>query len=257
MRHTPTIHRSFRPLRTSGRDGAVLVMSLLLLAMITILGVYSATRSAVEEKVAGANASYTGVFYTAEAALSHARKLLTDSFIEYEFNQMAANDPALAPNWSFALDGSLYAPAATSFYCDTVCAGTAELINGPWIGGGVTVVNQAKSVNGVAYTYTVTLYDNDDAGANDVKGNVCAAVAPPRTDATFDCDGVIIIRATARAWQGTTLLAESIQEESMGSQITNVAPVNDTTGGQGGRVGKTNTTADLADVDMSSGGAVM
>ncbi|MBF0169912.1 MAG: hypothetical protein HQK87_02290 [Nitrospinae bacterium] len=256
MKNRPSSTRAIRrPLR--GRRGAVLVMSLLLLAMITILGVYAATRTAVEEKVAGANASYTSVFYMSEAALSHARKMLTDAYIEDTYNQQAANNATISPNWSFALDGSLYPPAAANIYCSTGCTDSAGLVVGAWIDGGVTVVDQTKTVNSIDYTYTVTLYDNNDAGAQDVKGNTCPAVVAPATDATSDCDGVVIVRATARAWQGGTLLAESIQEESMGTTLTNVTPINDTTGGEGGKVGKTSTSDDTGEVDMTGGGQVM
>lgn len=175
-----------------GREGAVLVMSLLLLAMITILGVYSSTRTAMEEKVAGAAISATRVFYVAEAALSHGRKLVND--------QVAAVNGAT--NWDDALGGTLFPPAATSYYCDPNgdgCPDTASLVSGAWTNQGTLVLdNVTTTVAGITYTYSVFLYNNDDTGG-----------------AVTDADGLVILRSIARAWSGSTLLSESIQEETL------------------------------------------
>jgi Tfp pilus assembly protein PilX len=243
--------RVIRPV--AGDNGVVLVMSLLILAMITILGVYASTRAGVEQKVAGNAVTATSVFYMAESALSHARQQLMNEFESDPVNQ-AAYSAGTAPSWSFALNGSgSFAGVATNYYCETGCTDDADLAAGAWTAGGVTVTSQTVSVPPLSYTYTIVAYDNNDTDGFDIFGNQCGASS---ADPDVDCDSTVILRATARAWMDGAVVAESVQEETLTAEMQNVVGL---VSGKSDEGGEQNISADLSGsgVDTSGGPTII
>ncbi|MBI5815325.1 MAG: hypothetical protein HZB29_06900 [Nitrospinae bacterium] len=245
------------------RSGAILVAVLLLLLMVTILGVFSATRSSMEQRISANAKSNTTAFFAAEGGLNHAfivAKSMLDSSINTDVTNITrrmSGDPAV---WSFLLNPTGGGAAATNYYCEG-CDGTTEkMVNGAWIGGGVTVVNRTFTDGKLDITYTVTAWNNDETGTvlspcpnptppgYSLSGGDCSWTAAASMS-TSDADGIIIIRSVAQAKvTGTaTVVAEAVQQASISSAASK-------SGGPEGlgtsfaNVGKTSTATDTNEI---------
>ncbi|MDH4185268.1 MAG: pilus assembly PilX N-terminal domain-containing protein [Nitrospinota bacterium] len=154
------------------RDGAVLILSLLILAMITVLGVYTATRTAMEQQIANNMENQVEAFFSAEAGISHGRQVMQNAFVKYNEELMkspATGTKAKLPNWSFMLNGTYNGKVAGTYWCGGYpmwsspdCAGGASPINGPWTTHGVEVLNRTITVGSKTVQYSVMVWDNID-----------------------------------------------------------------------------------------------
>lgn len=245
------------------RGGAVLILALLTLALVTVMGVYSATRTSLEQQVANNMKSSTAVFYAAEAGLNHARSLLEEEFINR--NQAKVVSSSDTPDWSFVLDGSVYSSAASNYWCETGCL-EIEMVNGAWIAGGVQILQRTYTADNITYTYTVTAWDNDETHKDtsvDANGDRnfadyddTACGAGPDTDATVDCDGNIAIRSVAVAAVGGTEVASAILEMSLVGSVSSTGQIVPGLSQEFVNSGKTSAGSDLGEVAAGSlGGA--
>jgi len=155
----------------AARDGAVLILSLLILAMITVLGVYTATRTAMEQQIANNMENQVEAFFSAEAGISHGRQVLQNAFVKYneELMKYTTKTPPPLPNWSFLLNGTYNGKVAGTYWCGGYpmwaspdCAGGASPINGPWTTHGVEVLNRTITVGSKSVQYSVMVWDNID-----------------------------------------------------------------------------------------------
>ncbi|VAX20803.1 hypothetical protein MNBD_NITROSPINAE01-1194, partial [hydrothermal vent metagenome] len=146
MKKTTSSSTSAKPM--NNRRGATLVLAMLVLAMVTIMGVYSATRSSLEQNISKNLETDMSLFFAAEAGLNHAVKILSNDFANPAVNSAGSN-------WNFALDGSRYGQVATA----------RVVQNGQWTAGnGVPITSQTFSVGAITVNYTVELWNNNDGG---------------------------------------------------------------------------------------------
>lgn len=158
--------------------GSVIVAAVMILALLTIIGFAATNMSTTESKISTNSLLYERAFYTAEAALQHAKESLRAPFVEKNKAQIASGGTG---DWSFALNGSL---AGYSAALDTDMDGKGSYEDGvAWISD--------SNLNGV--NYTVTIWNNDDGGS-----------------ATHDTDGLIFVRADA--WEAARGGRSSIEE---------------------------------------------
>lgn len=245
------------------RDGAVLILALLVLALVTVMGVYSATRTSLEQQVANNMKSSAAVFYAAEAGLNHARSLLEEEFVNR--NQTKVTSSSDTPDWSFVLDGSVYSSAASNYWCETGCL-EVEMANGAWIAGGVQIIQRTYAADNVTYTYTVTAWDNDeshkdtsvdsngDRNFDDYDDTACGA--GPDTDPTVDCDGNIAIRSVAVATVNGAEVASAILEMNLVGSISNTGQIVPGLSQEFVNSGKTSSGSDLSEIAAGTlGGA--
>lgn len=220
---------------TGNRRGAVLVVTLLVLALITVMGIYSATKAGMEQKIAGNAKWKTVAFFAAEGALNHAKELLTQEFAD-------ANTVTGASTWA---RWDFYLGAATHYHCQDCDAGAATLLSGPWLANPVTVLSNSVQSGSVTFDYVVYVWDNYELTYNDIAGGdltdvfFCSIdgtntyvipttgnVDPPtvNVDPTTDCDSTVIIRAIASAvGSGGEILATSVQELSVSATTSGEA----------------------------------
>jgi hypothetical protein len=193
----------------------VLILAMLILAVATIIGVAAINSSTTERQTSTNFMLYERAFYATEAGLEHMKEVLRNGL----------RDPALLANlatsgkanWTFVLDGDAGPPAKPAAN-DTRFEGGI-----PWI------VNQPFDI----YTYTVTVWDNDDGDAN------------PAADA----DGIIFIRAVAAGPQNSRC---SIETSLDANAVMN--PISGYTAQEGSGSGKTYTSTDATAVDFGDAG---
>jgi len=233
----------------NGRSGAVLVAVLLLLLMVTVLGVFSATRASMEQRISANEKENTMAFYSADGGLDHSYMLLKAQ-LENSLNTDATNigkrAQGLPPVWNFLINPTTGA-SASQYYCAD-CDGTTEkMVNGAWISGGVQVLSRTFNTGNLDVRYTVTAWNNDESGNSTAP---CTGV----TSATNDCDGVIIVRSVAQAFvAGTTTnpVAESVVQAAFTSGTAS------SVGGEGladpfANTGKTSTATDVNDITAAN-----
>lgn len=217
----------------SNRRGATLIMAMLVLAMLTIMGVYSATRSSLEQNIAKNLETDMSLFFAAEAGLHHAFTLLEGDFGD-------ANGSSLTPSWNFALNNDAvygYGSTATNYHYEGVDTGDS-MIDGPWVGNGVQVIQRSFPVGNITVTYTVNLWDNNDADA-----------------ANSDDDGLIYIRSTAVAVapDGVTVISTAIQEMTLSGTSQGLGII-DGIGQEFGSSGKSSSDdSSSPPIDLSGG----
>lgn len=78
-----------------GQKGAVLIMALIILVVMTILGVTVMNTSSLEEKMAGNTQEHTRAFQLAETGLEHVRQDMT------EINTITVFDNPLSQNFKY------------------------------------------------------------------------------------------------------------------------------------------------------------
>ena len=195
---TTTRHSGQFRLNSSGdgRRGAALVLALLILALVTAMGVFAATRSSMEQRIASNSKDNTAAFFTAEGGIRHGMALLK--------TQLMAN-MAYPPVWTF------YLGSATAYFCQSCDTGAATIYSGAWLAGGITVVDRTYTLGNFDYNYKVSAWNNNEIWKTDAP---CTGVA----SASTDCDGNIYIRSVGTVYyRGTTNPAgpESIQEATI------------------------------------------
>ena len=224
---------------TSDKAGAVLVVTLLVLALITIMGVYSATKAGMETKIAGNAKWKTVAFFAAEAGLNHAKELLTQKFADAN----TVTGATTYANWDFAL-----APA-TYYHCQNCDTDpNSGLLKGPWLDNGVIFLKNSVKSGTVTFEYTVYVWDNFELTyepvptdaffcmVDTVEGGVGTYTIADKTggkikieptvdnDPTRDCDSTIVIRSVALATTSNgDVLATSVQELSVSATTSGEA----------------------------------
>ena len=225
---------------TRDKAGAILVVTLLVLALITIMGVYSATKAGMETKIAGNAKWKTVAFFAAEAGLNHAKELLTQQFSDAN----TVTGATTYANWDFAL-----APA-TYYHCQNCDTDTnSGLLKGPWLDNGVIFLKNSVQSGNVTFEYTVYIWDNFEltyeatlptdafyctvdtseggVGTYTITDNTGGKVKIEPTvnnDPTKDCDSTIVIRSVATATTASgEIVATSVQELSVSATTSGEA----------------------------------
>ncbi|VAX25892.1 hypothetical protein MNBD_NITROSPINAE02-431 [hydrothermal vent metagenome] len=222
--------------------GATLVIGLVILAIISLLAVYSSRKSVMEIKISNNMKMSSGAFHTSEAGLNHAQRILMNLFQEDEANQqLIASDPNNQPVWTFLLGGSLaaYPVPATYFFCQGCEAGDSG-IDGPWVSGGIKVLERNIDIEGISYTYTVTIWNNNDGAT----GAACGG------SSSLDCDGIIMLRSVAQAFVSgsTDPVSESVLELVLGGEIKSLGAILPGLSQEFANEGKTSSGGDINEI---------
>jgi hypothetical protein len=178
------------------RRGAAMVLALLILALVTAMGVFAATRSSMEQRIASNSKDNTAAFFTAEGGIRHGMALL---------KSWLSSNMAYPPVWTG------YLATATSYYCKSCDTGVATIYSGDWLTQGVTVVNNTYTLGNYDYNYKVYAWNNNEVWKTDAP---CTGTALASTD----CDGIIYVRSVATVYyKGTSTPAgpESIQQATV------------------------------------------
>jgi Tfp pilus assembly protein PilX len=216
---------------TDGRRGAALVLALLILALVTAMGVFAATRSSMEQRIAANSKDNTAAFFTAEGGIRHGMALL---------KPLLMANMTTPPTWSF------YMGSALNYYCQGCDTGAATIYSGAWLTGGVTVVNRTFTMGNYDYNYTVYVWNNDESGKT---------VSPcPQQSAISDCDGVIYMRSVGKIYfKGTTNPAgpESIQEATINANAGQGIGMLSGLSQEFANEGKTSSAVDVKEITTS------
>ncbi len=177
-----------------GENGSVLVVTLMVLALLSIVAFAAVRSSTTEVQIAGNELLHQKYFFTADAGLDHA-------FVLLEKNYRTANALAVrsgeAGNWNFAFSGK-----------DRI-AGTADDGvdgNGDGLGSyaeGVVWTDDGARIDGISYR--ITLWNNDDS-----------AVGGSFDD---DHDGLVWIRADASGPKGGGASVQMLLQGGSGGQV--------------------------------------
>ncbi len=159
-------------------EGAILVISMLVLLLLTLMGKWAITTSTMEMGIAANDKFYKKTFYTAEAGLGHIKEMLQTEFKERNRARIASGQ---CPDWDFALNGTVAdIDAATDTNFD---------------GGAVWVMDQALGDGArLSGDYTVTVWNNP----------------ADRGGITNDTDRLLCVRSVATGPKGTTSRVEAL-----------------------------------------------
>ena len=224
--------------------GAVLILALLTLAMITVLGVYSSTRSSLELQIANNMENQVMAFFTAEAGISHGRRLMQNEFVKANQARMVTGAATL-PSWDFLLNGTYNGQQAGTYWCGDYplttpngCQYGASPYDGLWTLHGVQVLKRSQVVGVKTVEYTVIAWDNvdhmynaslqTDAGSySGTDTSISLATNPDPNcqsniktkteclndyDPLIDRDGMIFVRSYGRIYVAGQLISEAIHE---------------------------------------------
>jgi len=118
-------------------NGAVLVIALLIMAVLSLIGAAATMTSSIETQIAGNQKFGKQAFYAADAGVEHITGILQSLFVEQNAAKIAADQD---PDWDFALAGAT----------DTNYA------------GGTTWISNANL--GSDKSYSVRVWNNSDGG---------------------------------------------------------------------------------------------
>ncbi len=221
-----TIH--FKKLVMKNEQGMVLVVSLIMLALMTIIGMAAINTSTIETLISGVEKQAQRNFYSADAGINYAKTLLQARFLEGNRTNMATGN---TPDWNFTLNGwSGWSPAvaASTYKEGDVGSYTSASVLVPQIDlGGNT-------------SFRIYAWNNRDVGS-----------------ATNDTDGLIWVRADAIDTRGfdptkpRTSIAVLMSGTLAGEAIT------DYSAQEGGGAGKNYSALDSDAVDFSGGAESM
>ncbi|MDH5638774.1 MAG: pilus assembly PilX N-terminal domain-containing protein [Nitrospinota bacterium] len=237
-----------------GRSGAVLVLALLTLAMITVMGVYSATRTTLEQQIASNMENQVMAFFAAEAGISHGRTMLQKEFVKANEANMVKG---VRPNWNWILNGTYNGIAAQTYWCGDVpitamngCEYGASPFDGLWTTNGVEIIKRPWVVGTKTIEYTVTVWDNidhmfdaslfansdytggdtsvavgdfscdEDASAIDLKGKKGTNACSNDYNPIVDKDGMIFVRSRGLVYSNGVVIAEAIHELTFEGHIS-------------------------------------
>ncbi|MFZ1199330.1 MAG: pilus assembly PilX N-terminal domain-containing protein [Desulfobacterales bacterium] len=136
---------------TCSENGSVLVVTLMVLALLSIVAFSAVRSSTTEVQIAGNELQHQKYFFTAEAGLDHALRFL-------EKHYQAANalivQSGEAGNWNFSFSGTDQMTGTSDDAVDTNGDGLGSHAEGAvWIDG--------ARIDGVSYR--ITLWNNDDS----------------------------------------------------------------------------------------------
>lgn len=163
-------------------NGAVLVIALLIMAVLSLIGAAATMTSSIEIQISGNQKVGKQAFYAADAGVEHITGILQSLFVEQNAAKIAANQ---APDWDFALLGR----DGTSPATDTNYA------------GGTTWISNANLGNDKSYS--VRVWNNSDAG-----------------DTTNDDDRLIYARSDGSGPVGSSSSIEVVLEGGVTGQDT-------------------------------------
>lgn len=159
-------------------EGAVLVIAMLVLLLLTLMGKVATTTSTVEMGIAGNERFYKKTLYAAETGLGHVREMLQAEFRNSNRARIASGQ---YPDWDFALNGSV--------------AGIDAAVDTNFDGGAIWILDQdLGDGTGLFGSYTVTIWNNPDDGGG----------------ATNDTDQLLCVRSAATGPKGTKSSVEVI-----------------------------------------------
>ena len=157
-------------------EGAILVIVMLVLLLLTVMGRGAVTTSVTEMGISGNERLYKKTFYTAEAGFEHAKALLQTEFRQRNRARIASGQN---PDWDFSLNG--------------IVTGIQPATGLDFDGGAVWVRDTAfDDGSGLSGSYTVSVWNNPS----------------DRGGITNDTDRLICVRSTARGPRGTTSSVE-------------------------------------------------
>lgn len=197
-----------------GERGSVLIVTIMVLALLSIVAFSAVRSSTTEVQIAGNELQHQKYFFTAEAGLDHAVKLLEENF-------RAANATAVRlganPNWNFAFSGNDRKQNTSD---DAVDRDGDDL--GSYAEGAVWIEN--VRIDGISYR--IKLWNNDDSALGGAFND--------------DRDGLVWIRSEATGPKGG---GASIQMLLQGGSTGQV--FSDYTAQAGAGAGKNYTSNDL------------
>ena len=156
--------------KVKNENGALMVVALMMICLMNIIGIASITTSRMEILISNTEREQVGSFYTAEAGVQQIKANLQNLFVDRNNVKIASG---ATPDWDFALDGSETGVSSA--------AGLTYATGAQWVSSG--------TLSG--YTYTVTVWNNDDDGS-----------------ATNDTDSIIYARSVAAAPRGGSTAVE-------------------------------------------------
>jgi type IV pilus assembly protein PilX len=198
--------------RVRDERGAALVVTLMILAVMSAIGIAATDTATMEVIISGAQRDQRVAFYTAEAGIEHTKGILKSLFVASNSSKIAAGGSG---DWDFALDGSQDGVAAATGTPPTFAGGAVWINNGTFGGRG---------------SYTVTVWNNDDGGT-----------------ATNDTDGKFMIRSVAAGTGGGT----SAVEITVNGFVTGGGAVTGYSAQAGGGSGKAYTAEDAEAIDAA------
>ncbi|MDH5509971.1 MAG: pilus assembly PilX N-terminal domain-containing protein [Nitrospinota bacterium] len=270
----------------NGRSGAVLVLALLTLAMITVMGVYSATRTTLEQQIASNMENQVMAFFAAEAGISHGRTMLQKEFVKANEQNMVNGKK---PTWNWILDGTFNGIAAGTYWCGDYpttasngCEFGASPFDGLWTGHGVEIIHRPWTIGTKTVEYTVTVWDNVDymfdssLVANDTYTDVNSSVVidPLATcdetvdstnlkgknatkpcsndyDPVNDKDGMIFVRSRGVIYSGGVVIAEAIHELTFAGRISGRGQVIPGLAQEFANEGHSSSGMDLSEIELA------
>jgi type IV pilus assembly protein PilX len=197
-----------------GEQGSALIITIMVLALLSIVAFSSVRSSTTEVQIAGNELQHQKYFFTAEAGIDHAVKLLERHF-------RAANAAAVRlgakANWNFAFSGNDQQQNTSD---DAVDTDGDEL--GSYAEGAVWIENAL--IDGIGYR--VTLWNNDDSALGGTYDD--------------DRDGLIWVRSDATGPKGGGASIQVLLQGDSAGQV-----VSDYTAQAGAGAGKNNVGNDL------------
>jgi len=161
-------------------DGSIIILTILFLALTTIIAFSAMRTSTVEVQISTNELLHQKYFFTAEAGIDWATKLLEQPFVAANAPRVRSGDTA---SWDFAFVG----PDERSNTADDVSGSEGE--QGSYADGSVWIENAI--IDGVHIT--ITLWNNDESLATGTGAD---------GDFDTDRDGLIWLRSDATSPRG-------------------------------------------------------
>jgi type IV pilus assembly protein PilX len=199
---------------TQEEQGSVLIVTIMVLTLLSIVAFSAVRSSTTEVQIAGNELLHQKYFFTAEAGIDHAVKLLEERF--RAVNALPVRFGA-KPNWNFAFSGNDQQKGTSD---DAVDNDGDEV--GSYAEGAVWIEN--ARIDGISYR--ITLWNNDDSALG----------------GTFDDDrdGVVWIRSDATGPKGGGASIQVLLQGDSAGQV-----FSDYTAQAGAGAGKNYTSNDL------------
>jgi hypothetical protein len=197
-----------------GEQGSVLIVSIMVLALLSIVAFSSVRSSTTEVQIAGNELQHQKYFFTAEAGIDHAVKLLEEHF--RTANALAVR-VGRRPHWNFAFSGNDQKRNTSDDAVDRDGDGLGSYAEAAvWIDNAL--------IDGISYR--VTLWNNDDSALGGAFDD--------------DRDGMVWIRSdTTGSKGGGASIQMLLQGDSTGQEVS------DYTAQAGGGAGKNYVANDL------------
>jgi hypothetical protein len=197
-----------------GEQGSALIVTIMVLALLSIVAFSSVRSSTTEVQIAGNELQHQKYFYTAEAGIDHAVKLLEEHF--RTANATAVRLGAKA-NWNFAFSGNDQKQNTSD---DAVDRDGDDL--GSYAEAAVWIDN--ARIDGISYR--ITLWNNDDSALGGTFND--------------DRDGMVWIRSDATGPKGGGASIQVLLQGKSDGQV-----FSDYTAQAGAGAGKNYTGNDL------------